>query len=1143
MSRLKVFASVLFALGFAGVAHAFSLLGPWEEWQTERIGYFHQDRGMIGGPMNIGSEYRWNIPVITYGFDESFLNYFGSNGVAAVDQAFQILNDLPAASTITPEMVSANSEAFPPFSIAQNAQARALNLIDIKSVMLHYLLEEMGLASPDFFVYCLRSRTTHSNPDFTNWVVIQRNFDPVTFEPSAYVNDVLYVYDDIIRGKNPDIDLPNIIQVSLQPNALPVASFLGLGGLTASSGSSGYGLYYSGTNAASALTRDDVGGLRYMLRTNNLNVEGLLPSITEIVTNKSNPILLTNYDLSLLIRASRGTTNTPAEISALFPGIAFTSTNTYFSNVVSTNVTSFFTNFPYALGENLDAAENHIYVTNYVTNVVQVFDYSFGNLMVNAATQNRIMDTRVITTTPAEDFTPGGGTIRTNITVVHGTTNMDGSFYIIPTNFLSFDIITNTEIGVSETTNIISSYFSALVAVTNTNAAIPLTTYDLHEFLVNTRNTTNTLAQVLTNYPGALVTASTNSRLGVVAATNVVSYFTNYPFNPTQVFVTNITYSVVTNYDYDIANVVSNPISIYSEREFLPDNIISPDYVAYDESRPVTIQEFEVLPGGMYFPGSSNSFQTNFSYISNSFETAAITNWFGEQIKYAFGECFIVPTNDNVVGYSYLSTLVTNVTAKTNIDYLVFSDMIVQTNTNLLDLTLTFDLTTFSEESRTNDPDALLTLHPDLLILASNRYFTNIVSSNFTLIFTNSAWDPAGTLVLTQQWFYTTNVETNWSYTFGNVVTNFGMQDWVDSNAMLIIEQEIVGTKPYDPAGTPATTNVVVTTVTTNNPVGNIYIVPTNYFGHPLFGWSIQSTQLVDVVAVTNTLVFTNTSTSLAGTILQTNTTRLIRYETNYLLNVYPVEIVSSNEVATNIFGKRREIITYSTNTTFEVYPIQMLTTNELGTNTFGQRTEIVTYFTNSVLLVNPVESQSPSINVGLRAGVDKITFVRANYDSLAGTNLVFTNSLRLGLTNIVFTNDIAFTNTVIVSNTAINQLLHRRLDRPDIIISAGDLGTYANTGEPVQMRRTDTGNWINNSGINGQGNFGDNSGPGIIVPPIDIVFSRVGPYYDNEQFGNQFLQDGSAAYHWASYDSSTNIVVYPTGSTIQDLENQILTP
>ena len=38
---------------------------------------------------NIGEEYRWNTPLLTYAYDESFLNYFGSNGVVAIENAIR----------------------------------------------------------------------------------------------------------------------------------------------------------------------------------------------------------------------------------------------------------------------------------------------------------------------------------------------------------------------------------------------------------------------------------------------------------------------------------------------------------------------------------------------------------------------------------------------------------------------------------------------------------------------------------------------------------------------------------------------------------------------------------------------------------------------------------------------------------------------------------------------------------------------------------------------------------------------------------------------------------------------------------------------------------------------------------------------
>src|SRR4249920_3873600 len=80
-------------------SRAFSLLGPYASWQVPALGY--RLNGQIGGPMTLNEGYRWNVPAITYGFDPSFIGYFGTNGVVAIEEAFKILNDLPPFSEIT----------------------------------------------------------------------------------------------------------------------------------------------------------------------------------------------------------------------------------------------------------------------------------------------------------------------------------------------------------------------------------------------------------------------------------------------------------------------------------------------------------------------------------------------------------------------------------------------------------------------------------------------------------------------------------------------------------------------------------------------------------------------------------------------------------------------------------------------------------------------------------------------------------------------------------------------------------------------------------------------------------------------------------------------------------------------------------
>ncbi len=237
---------------------------------------FADPNGDIGGPMDIGDGYRWSVPVVTYGFDESFLDYFGTNGVAAVEGAIQILNDLPPASDI----VLTN---YPTQAQQINYVAQAQNLYDLKSMTLALLLEQMGLAQPTRFIYVVRQIDPTvmypGNPflvsqfwgqgGISNQIVL-RNFDPETLEPSTYVNDQLY-YGQLLISLWPDQTVKYVIPypISVNPivSGLAVADWLWVP-------SAGY--FFNG------LTRDDVGGLRYLLSPENINYETLLRSVHPI---------------------------------------------------------------------------------------------------------------------------------------------------------------------------------------------------------------------------------------------------------------------------------------------------------------------------------------------------------------------------------------------------------------------------------------------------------------------------------------------------------------------------------------------------------------------------------------------------------------------------------------------------------------------------------------------------------------------------------------------------------------------------------------------------------------------------------------------------------------------------------------------
>jgi len=203
--------------------------------------------------MNIGEGYRWNAPVITYGFDASFLKYFGSNGVAEVESAIDLFNNLPPASQLDPTN-------YPTRVIRLNYQAASQGLIDLKSVTMFLLLEHLGLAEPQRFTFCLRNsvRTSDGFQD----AVIQRNFDPITLQPSSTLNDTTFV-DSIWHSD--DSSRADAIESAADPSRTANSAV--------ADGISGPGQFFIG------LTRDDIGGLRHLLSANAVKYESLPPGV------------------------------------------------------------------------------------------------------------------------------------------------------------------------------------------------------------------------------------------------------------------------------------------------------------------------------------------------------------------------------------------------------------------------------------------------------------------------------------------------------------------------------------------------------------------------------------------------------------------------------------------------------------------------------------------------------------------------------------------------------------------------------------------------------------------------------------------------------------------------------------------------
>jgi hypothetical protein len=258
---------LLLALTAAQHAGAFTLWGPLETWQTADLDY--GDRYIYttvellsglgtaenGGPKNFGEGSRLTTPILTYGFDATFLDYFGSQGVAAVDSAMQLLNGLPSAS-------SANLANFITDANEQiNYTAQALNMLDLKSTVMWLMTEHMGLLG-ETHVFDLLQRA-HEPPaacDF-EYTVINRNYDPVAYSPSTYVNGRLYRYE-ILDLCPVGVNVGDAIEF---PSDSTVMSFTAV----ATPEGLELGGYYLG------MTRDDMGGLQFLYKKSNYAFQAL----------------------------------------------------------------------------------------------------------------------------------------------------------------------------------------------------------------------------------------------------------------------------------------------------------------------------------------------------------------------------------------------------------------------------------------------------------------------------------------------------------------------------------------------------------------------------------------------------------------------------------------------------------------------------------------------------------------------------------------------------------------------------------------------------------------------------------------------------------------------------------------------------
>src|SRR5690606_4384298 len=103
----------------------------------------------------------------------------------------------------------------------------------------------------------------------------------------------------------------------------PEDTILGPSAVAAISGRGPEGaLSFSGLNAGvfyTYLTQDDIGGLRYLYSTNNINVEPFPPNTQILAPDRSSLVSITNQDLTLF--SMRSLFSGPELMSNFYPGL------------------------------------------------------------------------------------------------------------------------------------------------------------------------------------------------------------------------------------------------------------------------------------------------------------------------------------------------------------------------------------------------------------------------------------------------------------------------------------------------------------------------------------------------------------------------------------------------------------------------------------------------------------------------------------------------------------------------------------------------------------------------------------------------------------------------------------------------------
>jgi len=390
--------------------------------------------------------------------------------------------------------------------------------------------------------------------------------------------------------------------------------------------------------------------------------------------------------------------------------------------------------------------------------------------------------------------------------------------------------------------------------------------------------------------------------------------------------------------------------------------------------------------------------------------------------------------------------------------------------------------------------------------------------------------------------YYVYVANTNGAYGYGDYA---GLLAYSATNADVMIEAAYPGVIVNTITNWPViASNATIVTYYTNPPPGYPYgappllVVVTNY---SLYFETIYSNQFLNVFPLHWTTkgsayLFTQTVGSPPGTpygytLTNTTVTKVQQNSGDFLVltpfytNFCPAFYTPYGLTITNVIATTNLLSVSTTNTT---------TTNLAST------VYLVNYFTNYSYAANPVTCTATPGATDYYQGIEKIQFVKvdpANYDSL---NRVFI---------VPITNNYTMIRRNPTNGVLQVQYLQRIVFQPDILIMAEEMsvgGAQTILNNPLGAR---------NLSFDTQFEATGRAGPGIITNKAVLDFNISGPMYFNtpldtmngSAYFNYPPELGTATnefylgyYVWGSMDS-TNVIVFPNGTSIQNLEYQSL--